>query len=187
LICFDYLISVAFYCSAGYSEEYGIQFVGGMATVTKTNALRILESAKVSYSAQEYDVSDGEISGVAVAAKIGQEPERVFKTLVTEGKTSGLNVFVVPSNIELDLKKAAQAAGDKYVEMIKSRDLEPKTGYVHGGCSPIGMKKQFPTFIDETAQLFDTINVSGGRVGLQVELSPDDLAKLTGAEFCDLF
>ena len=155
--------------------------------MTKTNALRILETANVAYTAREYDVSDGEISGVAVATKIGQEPERVFKTLVTEGKTTGFNVFVVPSNVELDLKKAAQAAGDKYVEMIKSRELEPKTGYIHGGCSPIGMKKHFPTFIDETAQLFETINVSGGRIGLQVELSPYDLAKLTDATFCDLF
>ena len=155
--------------------------------MTKTNALRILETANVVYTAREYDVSDGEISGVAVATKIGQEPERVFKTLVTEGKTTGLNVFVVPSNVELDLKKAAQATGDKYIEMIKSRELEPKTGYIHGGCSPIGMKKHLPTFIDETAQLFDTINVSGGRIGLQVELSPYDLAKLADATFCDLF
>ncbi|MDR1573941.1 MAG: Cys-tRNA(Pro) deacylase [Clostridiales Family XIII bacterium] len=153
----------------------------------KTNALRILEAAKVPFIAREYDVSDGAISGVAVAVKIGQEPERVFKTLVTEGKTTGLNVFVIPSNVELDLKKAATAAGDKYVLMLKSRELEPKTGYVHGGCSPMGMKKRFPTFIDETAQLHDTINVSGGRIGLQVELSPDDLAKLTDATFCDLF
>jgi Cys-tRNA(Pro)/Cys-tRNA(Cys) deacylase len=155
--------------------------------MTKTNALRILEAAKVPFTAHEYDVSDGEISGVSVAMKIGQEPERVFKTLVTEGKTTGLNVFVIPSNVELDLKKAATAAGDKYIEMIKTRGLEPKTGYVHGGCSPIGMKKQFPTFIDETARLYDTINVSGGRIGLQAELSPDDLARLTDATFCDLF
>jgi Cys-tRNA(Pro)/Cys-tRNA(Cys) deacylase len=155
--------------------------------MVKTNVLRILEAANVAFTTREYDVSDGEISGVAVAAKIGQEPERVFKTLVTEGKNTGLNVFVVPSNVELDLKKAAQAAGDKYIEMIKSRELKPKTGYVHGGCSPIGMKKQFPTFIDETAQLYDAINVSGGRIGLQVELSPDDLAKLVCATFCDLF
>ena len=144
-------------------------------------------AANITFTAREYDVSDGEISGIAVAAKIGQEPERVFKTLVTEGKATGLNVFVIPSNVELDLKKAALAAGDKYVEMIKSRELEPKTGYVHGGCSPVGMKRQFPTFIDETAQLYDTVNVSGGRVGLQVELSPDDIARLTGAKFCDLF
>jgi Cys-tRNA(Pro)/Cys-tRNA(Cys) deacylase len=155
--------------------------------VTKTNAVRILEAAHIPFTAREYDVSDGEISGVAVAAKIGQEPERVFKTLVTEGKTTGLNVFIIPCGAQLDLKKAAAAAGDKYVEMIKSRELEPKTGYIHGGCSPIGMKKQYPTFIDETAQLYETINVSGGRVGLQVELAPDDIAKLTGAEYCDLF
>jgi Cys-tRNA(Pro)/Cys-tRNA(Cys) deacylase len=155
--------------------------------MAKTNALRILEAAKAPFTAREYDVSDGESSGVAVAVKIGQEPERVFKTLVTEGKTTGLNVFVIPSNVELDLKKAATAAGDKYVLMIKSRELEPRTGYIHGGCSPVGMKKRFPTFIDETAQLHETINVSGGRIGLQIELSPDDLAKLTDATFCDLF
>ncbi|MDR1292648.1 MAG: Cys-tRNA(Pro) deacylase [Clostridiales Family XIII bacterium] len=154
---------------------------------TKTNALRLLETADIAFTAREYDVSDGAISGVAVAAKIGREPERVFKTLVTEGKNTGLNVFVIPSNVELDLKKAAQAAGDKHIEMIKSRELKPKTGYVHGGCSPIGMKKQFPTFIDETAQLYDAINVSGGRVGLQVELAPEDLAGLVSAAFCDLF
>ena len=155
--------------------------------MTKTNAVRILEAAKIPFTAREYDVSDGEISGVAVAEKIEQEPERVFKTLVTEGKTTGLNVFVIPCSVELDLKKAAIAAGDKYVEMIKSLELEPKTGYIHGGCSPVGMKKLFPTFIDETAQLHDTINVSGGKTGLQVELAPDDLAKLVNAKFCDLF
>jgi Cys-tRNA(Pro)/Cys-tRNA(Cys) deacylase len=155
--------------------------------MTKTNALRILETAKVAFTAHEYDVSDGEISGVAVAAKIEREPERVFKTLVTEGKNTGLNVFVIPSNVELDLKKAARAAGDKHIEMIRSRELEPKTGYIHGGCSPIGMKKQFPTFIDETAQLYECINVSGGRIGLQIEISPEDLATLTDAIFCDLF
>ena len=153
----------------------------------KTNALRIIESAKVPFTVRVYDISDGEISGVAVAVKIGQEPERVFKTLVTEGKATGLNVFVIPSNVELDLKKAALATGDKYVELVKSRELEAKTGYVHGGCSPVGMKKQFPTFIDETAQLHDTIFVSGGKIGIQVELSPADLAKLTNAVFFDLF
>jgi len=154
--------------------------------MTKTNALRILSAANIDYTMLEYDSSDGEISGVAVAAKLGQEPDRVFKTLVTDGKTTGLNVFVVPSAYELDLKKAALAAGDKSIEMIKARELESKTGYVHGGCSPIGMKKLLPTFIDETAQLFDTITVSGGRIGLQVELSPLDLIKLINATFCDL-
>ncbi len=152
----------------------------------KTNALRLLDAAKIDYTAREYDVSDGEISGVAVAIKIGQEPERLFKTLVAVGKATGLNVFVVPSSAELDLKKAARAAGDKNIEMLKARDLEPQTGYVHGGCSPIGMKKLFPTFIDETAILFDTIFVSGGRVGLQIEIDLDDLVKTTGAVVCDL-
>jgi Cys-tRNA(Pro)/Cys-tRNA(Cys) deacylase len=155
--------------------------------MTKTNAMCLLEAAQISFSAHEYDVSDGEISGVAVAVKIGQEPERVFKTLVTEGKKTGLNVFVIPCNCELDLKKAALAAGDKYIAMIKSRELEPQTGYVHGGCSPVGMKKLFSTFIDETAALQETIFVSGGRVGLQIEVAPSDLAKMTHAVFCDLF
>jgi len=155
--------------------------------MTKTNAVRLLESAGVNFITHEYDTSDGEISGVAVAAKIGREPERVFKTLVTEGKTTGYNVFVIPSNTELDLKKAAIAAGDKYIEMIKTRELEQKTGYTHGGCSPIGMKKKYPTYIDETAGMYDTIVISGGRVGLQIELAPDDLSKITTSEFRDLF
>jgi len=155
--------------------------------MTKTNAVRLLEAAGVMFNLHEYSTDDGEVSGVSVAEKMGQEPERVFKTLVAEGKNTGLNVFIIPSSTELDLKKAALAAGDKYVEMIKARDLEPKTGYVHGGCSPIGMKKQFPIFIDETAEIHDTIIISGGRVGLQVELAPSDLVKMTSAVICDLF
>ena len=154
--------------------------------MTKTNAVRLLEAADIKFNIYEYDTADGEISGVAVAHKLGQDPDRVFKTLVTEGKNTGLNVFVIPSSTELDLKKAAQAAGDKYIVMIKSRELEPKTGYVHGGCSPVGMKKAFPTFIEETAQTLDTVIVSAGRIGLQMELAPEDLAGLTGAVFCDL-
>ncbi len=153
--------------------------------MTKTNAMRLLEAAGITFNTREYDVSDGEISGTAVAAKLGQEPERVFKTLVTEGKNTGLNVFVIPVNAELNLKKAATAAGDKYIEMIKSRELLPKTGYIHGGCSPVGMKKLYPTFIDETAQLFDTILVSGGKIGLQVEVAPHDLLTITEAKYCD--
>jgi len=154
--------------------------------MTKTNAVRLLEAADIEFNIYEYDTADGEISGVAVARKMGQDPDRVFKTLVTEGKNTGLNVFVIPGSTELDLKKAAQATGDKYVVMIKSRDLEPRTGYVHGGCSPIGMKKQFPTFIDETAEMYDRIIVSGGRIGLQIELAPGDLVRVTGAVLCDL-
>ena len=155
--------------------------------MTATNAARILKAAGIRFDAREYDVSDGEISGVAVAAKIGIEAERVFKTLVTTGRDTGLNVFVIPCNAELDLKKAARAAGDKNIEMLKARELEPKTGYVHGGCSPVGMKKQFPTFVDETAALFETIYVSGGRVGLQLGLAPADLAQITCAAYRDLF
>ena len=154
--------------------------------MTKTNALRILEAEGIHYHVREYDVSDGKIDGVSVARKIGQEPAQVFKTLVTTGKSTGINVFVIPVEVELDLKKAALAAGEKRVEMIKSRDLEPQTGYVHGGCSPVGMRKAFPTFIEETGVLFETIHVSAGRIGLQMELSPEDLARVTGAVFRDL-
>jgi len=154
--------------------------------MSKTNALRIIEAAGIRHLVLEYDISDGKIDGISVAHKIGRDPERVFKTLVSAGKTMGLNVFVIPVAGELDLKKAAHAIGDKYVEMIKSRDLEPQTGYVHGGCSPVGMKKLFPTYIEETAVLYETIIVSAGRIGLQIELSPEDLARVTGAVFCDL-
>jgi len=153
----------------------------------KTNAVRLLETSSIPFSLSEYDATDGDVSGIGVAAKLGADPECVFKTLVTEGKNQGNYVFVIPSNVELDLKKAAKAANEKSLEMIKSRELEPKTGYVHGGCSPIGMKKQFPTFIDETAQMHEAIFVSGGRIGLQIELAPKDLATITGADFWDLF
>lgn len=154
--------------------------------MTKTNALRILEAAGVPLTIQEYDTTDGKIDGVSVAAKIGRDPEVVFKTLVTVGKTTGFNVFVIPVGYELDLKKAALAAGDKHIEMTKTRELEPQTGYVHGGCSPVGMRKAFPTFIEETAQTLDTMIVSAGRIGLQMELAPEDLAQVTSAVFCDL-
>jgi len=154
--------------------------------MNKTNALRILESAGIQFETHEYDPSDGKIDGVSVASKIGRSPEIVFKTLVATGKTTGLNVFVIPVECELDLKKAALAVGDKSVVMIKSRELEPLTGYIHGGCSPIGMKKALPTFIEETAQALDTMIVSAGRIGLQTELAPEDLAMVTNAEFRDL-
>jgi Cys-tRNA(Pro)/Cys-tRNA(Cys) deacylase len=154
--------------------------------MAKTNALRILETAGVQHLVLEYDASDGRVDGPSVAEKIGREPERVFKTLVTTGKGGGFFVFVIPVEFALDLKKAAQAAGDKYVEMIKAKDLEPLTGYVHGGCTSVGMKKALPTFIEETAMLHDAIVVSAGQVGLQMELAPEDLAGLAGATFHDL-
>ena len=155
--------------------------------MTKTNAMRQLETAGIQFDTLEYDTSDGDVSGIGVANKLGKEPECVFKTLVTVGKDGGIFVFVIPGNVELDLKKAAKAAGEKYVEMIKARELEPKTGYVHGGCSPIGMKKLFPTFIDETAQMHDAIVISGGRTGLQIEIAPEKLADVINAGFYDLF
>ena len=152
----------------------------------KTNALRIIETSGIRHLIHVYDISDGRIDGLSVAGKIEREPERVFKTLVAMGKNVGINVFVIPVTCELDLKKAAAAICDKYAEMIKSRDLEPQTGYIHGGCSPVGMKRAFPTFIEETAVLYETIIVSAGRIGLQMELAPEDLARVTGAAFRDL-
>ena len=121
-----------------------------------------------------------------IARAQGEDPDAVFKTLVTQGKSGGYYVFLVPVAAELDLKKAAAAAGEKAIAMIKARELLPLTGYVHGGCSPIGMKKRFPTFVDETAQLFDTIHFSGGKVGCQIRMNPDDLARLVPFQYADL-
>ncbi len=150
--------------------------------MTKTNALRILAAAGVPFTAREYDVSDGEIDGLSVAAKIGRAPDTVFKTLVAVGKTGGHHVFVIPVDCQLNLKKAAVAAREKNIEMIKMKDLEPLTGYVHGGCSPVGMKKPFPVYIEEAALLLDAMTVSAGRVGAQAELAPQDLARVTGLQ-----
>lgn len=152
----------------------------------KTNALRILEAAGFAVSTLEYEVEEEALDAVTVAGKIGAEPETVFKTLVASGDKNGYAVFVVPGNCELNLKKAAHASGDKKIEMLKVKDLLSVTGYIRGGCSPIGMKKQFPAFIDETAQLFDYIYVSAGVRGMQVKISPDDLRKAAGASFADL-
>lgn len=145
----------------------------------KTNAMRLLDNAKIKYAVHTYDVSDDQIDGVSVARKCGEDPEQVFKTLVTEGSDHEHYVFVVPVAEKLDLKACAKAAGVKSVEMIPQKQLLPLTGYIHGGCSPIGMKKKFKTIYDETIILFDTVLVSGGRVGLQVEIAPDDLLKVT--------
>ena len=152
----------------------------------KTNALRIIESAGVRFQAFEYDIADGMIDAVSIARKIGRTPEEVFKTLVTEDPKHEHFVFVVPAAGELDLKKAAKVTGKKSIDLIPSKQLLGLTGYIHGGCSPVGMKKAFPTFIDETAILFENICVSGGRVGLNIAIAPDELAQLTGAEFTDL-
>ena len=151
----------------------------------KTNAMRILAAAGLPHTLHIYDDSSA-ISGVEVAAQLGEDPDHVFKTLVTQGKSGEHFVFMIPVAQELDLKKAAKACGEKSVAMIKSRDLLPTTCYVHGGCSPIGMKKPFPTYCDETCVLFDTIIFSGGRIGTQIEMSFDDLCQLVDVEPVDL-
>ena len=151
----------------------------------KTNVMRILEQSAIPYTPHAYP-SDGPIDGVSVAAFLGQDPERVFKTLVTKAAGGNYYVFDIPVGDTLDLKKAAKAVGEKSIAMIPQKDLLGLTGYIHGGCSPVGMKKQFPTVIHETAQLFDTVCVSAGKIGAQAELSPFDLARLLGAEFADV-
>ena len=156
-----------------------------MAKQEKTNAIRTLERFKVPYQAHDYTAS-GAVSGVDVAAALGEDPARAFKTLVTVGKSRTHYVFMIPVAEELDLKKAAAVCGEKAVEMIKSKDLLPLTGYVHGGCSPIGMKKPFRTFIHKTAEDFDTVLFSAGRIGLQAECSLSDLRKVIPVESADL-
>lgn len=156
-----------------------------MKHVSKTNALRILDSLRTPYEATEFE-TDGAVSGVEAAARLGVDANYVYKTLVTVGKSGAHYVFVIPAAEELDLRKAAAAAGEKNVSMLLSKMLLPLTGYVHGGCSPVGMKKQFPTFIDESAILIDRMYVSGGRIGLQIKISPDDLAGAVGAKFTSL-
>ena len=140
----------------------------------KTNVMRVLESKKIAYTAHEYE-PDATLTGVQIAAILGEDTSNVFKTLVTQGKSGQHYVFVIPVHAELDLKKAAKASGEKSIEMIKQKELLPLTGYIHGGCSPIGMKKQFPTFLHITAENLEKIYVSAGKVGFQVELSPKDL------------
>lgn len=142
----------------------------------KTNAMRILDRAKAAYTVHSYEGTDA-LSGKEVAAALGQDPARTFKTLVTAGAPRKYYVFVIPVSAELDLKKCAAAAGEKSVEMIPQKELFPLTGYVHGGCSPLGMKKQFPTFFHESANSFDTVMFSAGKIGLQIEMKFSDLAK----------
>ena len=151
----------------------------------KTNAMRLLEDGGVTFQSYEYDATQG-VDAVSVARYLQKPTEQIFKTLVTEGNPREYFVFVVPAGSELDLKKAAKAAGQKSLSMLPQKRLLPVTGYIHGGCSPIGMKKDFPVFIDETAILFDTICVSGGKVGLTLEVDPNQLAAFVKAPFVDL-
>ncbi len=149
----------------------------------KTNVMRLLDQKKIPYIPRQYDVSDGALDGVTAAERIGIPPETCFKTLVTVGASKRNHVFVVPVEKELDLKAAARAAGEKSIEMIKQAQLLPLTGYIHGGCSPIGMKKRFPTILDASAQGLSQMTVSAGKVGRQVTLTPKDLAEFVGADF----
>ena len=151
----------------------------------KTNVMRVLDAKKISYESHSYD-ADATMTGEEIAGVLGEPAEKVFKTLVTQGKTGAYYVFVVPVVEELDLKKAAKAAGEKSIAMIKQKDLLGLTGYVHGGCSPIGMKKQFPTFIHETATGYDKVFVSAGKVGFQIELAPADLINVANIKPADL-
>lgn len=152
----------------------------------KTNVMRILDSKNIEYSVLTYDSSDGKIDGISVADKIGRDVNTVFKTLVTMGKSREIYVFVIPVEKELDLKKAANAANEKNIEMVHVKDITKYTGYVRGGCSPIGMKKEYPTFIDESALMLEKIIVSGGKIGVQIEIKVDDLMKITNGQIFEL-
>lgn len=154
--------------------------------VQKTNAMRILDKNKIEYEVITYDISDDKIDGVSVAEKTGQDVKEVYKTLVTQGASKEFYVFVIPVAEELDLKKAAKAAGEKKVEMIHVKDITKYTGYIRGGCSPIGMKKLYKTFIHEDAKVLEKICVSGGKKGLQIKLEPKDLIESINGHFDDI-
>ena len=152
----------------------------------KTNAMRILDKSKIEYNALTYDASDGHIDGAAVAKKTGQDPETVYKTLVTMGNSRNLYVFIIPVLEELDLKKCAKVSGEKKLELIHVKDINKFTGYIRGGCSPLGMKKQYDTFVQEEALKLDKIVFSGGKIGLQIEMDPKDLEKVIKVKFEDV-
>ena len=156
-----------------------------MKSNEKTNVCRVLDSKKISYKVHTYE-PDSTLTGEQIAGILNEDVSSVFKTLVTQGKSGTYYVFVVPVAQELDLKKAAKTAGEKSIDMIKQKELLPLTGYIHGGCSPIGMKKQFKTFIHESASDLDKIYVSAGRVGAQIEVSPSDLISVTRSTLADI-
>ena len=153
---------------------------------SKTNVMRVLEQHGIAYTPYTYGDGVTALSGMEVAELLGKDPLDVFKTLVTVGRSGQHYVFVIPVCCELDLKKAAEAAGEKNIEMIKSRELLPLTGYIHGGCSPIGMKKQFPTFVDASAQSVERMFFSGGRIGFQVGITPAELESVIRLQYADL-
>lgn len=152
----------------------------------KTNAVRAVEQAGISCKEVFYEFNEADLSGIHAAQMLGMPPEQVFKTLVTRGEKVGIQIFCIPVCCELDLKKAAKAAGDKSLSLVPVKELLPLTGYIRGGCSPVGMKKKYPTFLDETAELWDEIAVSAGARGHQMILNPMDLVHLTKARLEDI-
>jgi len=154
--------------------------------VKKTNAVRALEQKKIDHTIYEYDSSDGQIDGISVANKIGKEPERVFKTLVAHGNSKEIYVFIIPVEAELDLKKAAKVASEKKIELIAVKDIIKLTGYIRGGCSPIGMKKSYKTFLDEHASQFERIIFSGGKIGMQIEANPQELLNVINGQYGEI-
>ncbi len=157
-----------------------------MAKESKTNAMRILDRSKIEYTTYNYQNKDGKINGVAVAHKINKNEQEVFKTLVTQGHSKDFYVYVVPVAQELDMKKAVKAASEKSIEMIHVKDINKITGYIRGGCSPIGMKKAFKTFFHNTALNYETIVFSGGKIGSQIEMNPKQLENILDCTFVDI-
>ena len=157
-----------------------------ISTKNKTNAMRMLETAGISFCALEYEVDENDLSGMHIAKTLNLDPDKMFKTIVAKGEKRGYLVFCIPVSCEIDLKKAAQAANDKRVELLPVKELLGVTGYIRGGCSPIGMKKKFPTFVDETITLYDSITVSAGVRGCQLVLKPEDLIGFCEAIVCDI-
>lgn len=152
----------------------------------KTNAARLLDAKSIDYELAEYEVDENDLSATTLAKKLGQDVEQIFKTLVLRGDKTGVFVAVIPGNTEVDLKKAAKVSGNKNCAMVQQKELLGLTGYIRGGCSPLGMKKPYPIYIHETCQLFDQIYISAGQRGLQLKLNPEDLVKMTGAVVCDV-
>lgn len=152
----------------------------------KTNVMRILDSNSIKYDVFTYDNKDGKIDGVSVAEKIWKTVEVVYKTLVTQGASKEIFVFVIPVNDEIDFKKAARVANEKSIDMINVKDINKFTGYIRGGCSPVGMKKSYKTFINRTAETLDEIVVSGGKIGVQIQLNPKDLIDVVGGSYEDI-
>ncbi|WP_429841196.1 Cys-tRNA(Pro) deacylase [Brevibacillus sp. FIR094] len=152
----------------------------------KTNAMRILDKEKITYTMLTYATDDGKIDGIAVAQKIGREENVVYKTLISQGTSKSYYVFVIPVEAELDLKKAAKAVGEKKIEMIPVKEITKVSGYIRGGCSPVGMKRLFPTVIDQRAQSLETIIVSGGNIGVQIEMAVEGLLQATKGSLADV-